>query len=120
MRHNTKASERYMTDSRTRRRIVCSGETLRTFGHDGEVHLLEDLGLVLVVLVGEQPADATAVRPGVVEGDVGQEDGGVLDVIALPAAEPVQAVLKPLALHGALIVVVVDLQSERITASPGV
>lgn len=86
----------------------------RTFGHHSQVHHLADDGVVLVVLVEEDAVEEALVGSRVVEGDVEQVDGRVLDVVAAFAAVPVDAVHELVALDGpALLIVGVDLHKHR-------
>lgn len=82
----------------------------RTLGHHGQVHHLADHGVVLVVGVEEGAVEEAAVGARVVEGDVEQVDGGVLDVAAPLASFPDDALQKLLVLDGGAVVVGVDLR----------
>lgn len=71
---------------------------------------LADHGVVLILVVVEEGAvEEAAVGPRVVEGDVEQVDGRVLDVAAPLASVPVDALQKLLVLDGGPVVVGVDL-----------
>lgn len=65
---------------------------------------------VLVVFVGEGAVEEAAVGSRVVEGDVQNVDGGVLDVVAPLAAVPVDAILEEVVFDGgSVLIVAVDL-----------
>lgn len=70
---------------------------------------LADHGVVLVLLVEEGAVEEAAVGARVVEGDVEQVDGRVLDVVAPLASVPADAFQKLFVLDGGTIVVGVDL-----------
>lgn len=70
---------------------------------------LADHGVVLVLIVEEGAVEEAAVGSRVVEGDVEQVDGRVLDVVAPLASVPVDAFQKLLVLDGGPVVVGVDL-----------
>lgn len=90
----------------------------RTLGHHGQVHHLADHGVVLVVAVEEGAVEEAAVGARVIEGDIEQVDGGVLDVVAPLASVPVDALQKLLVFDGGAIVVGVDLRArESLTQS---
>lgn len=76
-------------------------------------HLADD-GAVLVVLVEEDAVEEAAVGARVVEGDVEQVYGAILDVVARLAPDPIQAVQKLVARDGgAILVVGVDLGATQ-------
>lgn len=69
-----------------------------TFVHHLKVDLLDDAGVVLVVVEEEQAVHVALVVARVVVGDVGDEDGQVLQVLGAPAAIPHHTALKALIL----------------------
>ena len=71
----------------------CPGACL-TFVHHLKVDLFDDAGVVLVVVEEEQAVHVALVVARVVVGDVGDEDGQVLQVLGAPAAVPHHAALK--------------------------
>lgn len=74
------------------------------------MHHLADFVLVLVVGIDEGAVQEALVGARVVEGDVEQVDGSILDVIASLAAIPVDAVHELIVLdRGAVLIVGVDL-----------
>lgn len=75
-----------------------AGRAGLTFVHHLKVDLFDDAGVVLVVLKEEQAVDVAFVIAGVVVGDVGDEDGQVLQVLGAPAAVPHHPALKTLIL----------------------
>lgn len=82
----------------------------RTFSHHSEVDHLADNGVVLIVGVEEDAVEEAAVGARVVEGDVEQVYGRVLDVVAPLTSVPVHTVHKVVAFNGgAVLVVGVDL-----------
>lgn len=80
-----------------------------TLGHHGQVDHLADHGVVLVLIVEEGAVEEAAVGSRVVEADVEQVDGRVLDVVAPLAPVPEDALQKLLVLDGGPVVVGVDL-----------
>ena len=75
----------------------CPGAGL-TFVHHLKVDLFDDAGVVLVVFEEEQAVHVALVVARVVVGDIGDEDGQVLQVLGAPAAVPHHAALKALIL----------------------
>lgn len=75
-----------------------AGWALLTFVHYLKVDLFDDAGVVLIVLEKEQTVDVALVVARVVVGDVGDEDGQILQVLGAPAAIPYHAALKALIL----------------------
>lgn len=75
---------------------------------------LADHGVVLVVFVEEDAVEEAAVGARVVEGDIEQVYGCVLDVFASLTSVPVDALQKLFTFDvGALLVVGVDLVSQK-------
>jgi len=71
----------------------CPGARL-TFVHHLKVDLFDNAGVVLVVVEEEQAVHVAFIVARVVVGDVGDEDGQVLQVFGAPAAVPHHAALK--------------------------
>lgn len=75
---------------------------------------LADDGVVLIVFVEEGAVEEAAVGARVVEGDIEQVYGRVLDVVASLTSVPVDALQKLFVFDvGALLVVGVDLVSQK-------
>lgn len=77
------------------------------------MHHFADDRVVLVVLVAEDAVEETVVGARVVEGDVEQVNGCILDVVAPLTSVPIQAVEEVLVFNtGAVLVVGVDLMEQ--------
>uniref|UniRef100_A0A0E9V150 Uncharacterized protein n=1 Tax=Anguilla anguilla TaxID=7936 RepID=A0A0E9V150_ANGAN len=77
---------------------------LVAFGHHSEVDQLAGFGGVLIEGVGEDAVKQTTVCARVIEGDVEDVNGGILNVIRVFAAVPVQSVLKTVVQNGGSLV----------------
>jgi hypothetical protein len=67
-----------------------------TLVHHLQVDLLDDAGVVLIIIKEEETVDVTFVVARVVVGDVGDEDGQVLQVLGAPTTVPHHSALKAL------------------------
>lgn len=85
-----------------------------TFSHHSEVHHLADDSVVFVVVVEEDAVEEAAVGARVIEGDVEQVYGRVLDVVVSLTAIPVDALQELIVFNvGAVLVVGVDLFTHK-------